>query len=236
MRSRSASGSLYHFEEQYRKITIECGVKLAPTTDPDKAFSPCTAGVMLGIHFDTVAWVWSIPQEKLAWLLIQISNTIKASRLLQHELWSLTRRFLHYAPLVPGSRFYLNYIITTNATWKNKNCSFSVTPELARQLESWALLLRATSGLCSILDPVVPLAAWTIEAFTDAADVAAAIGCSVHVHKITRCSAVGRVMADALSKGNIPFCFNVARQYSWPLRPSPAVVPAPLLRLAGSAS
>jgi len=162
----SASGSLYHFKEQYRKITIDCGVKLAPATDPDKAFSPCTAGLVLGIHFDTVAWLWSIPQEKLARLLIQISNTIKAPSLLQHELWSLISRFLHYAPLVPGGRFYLNYIIKANATSKNKNCSVSVTPGLARQLESWALLLRATSGLCSILDPVVPLPAWTIEAFT----------------------------------------------------------------------
>ncbi len=40
--------------------------KVGPTTDPDKAFNSATKGVVLGIAYDTVAWTWSIPLDKLA--------------------------------------------------------------------------------------------------------------------------------------------------------------------------
>jgi hypothetical protein len=39
---------------------------LAPTTDPDIAFNSATKGVVLGFAYDTIAWTWSIPLDKLA--------------------------------------------------------------------------------------------------------------------------------------------------------------------------
>ena len=51
----AGSTALKRFESAYRAVAAEVGVQLAPTDDPDKAFSPCTAGVVLGVHYDTVA-------------------------------------------------------------------------------------------------------------------------------------------------------------------------------------
>jgi hypothetical protein len=40
----------------YRAVAAKIGVQLALMDDPDKAFLPCTAGVVLGVHYDTVTW------------------------------------------------------------------------------------------------------------------------------------------------------------------------------------
>ncbi len=58
--------ALQHFIAAFREIAAEVGVKLAPRDDHDKSFAPCTARVVFGVHYDTVAWTWAIPEEKLA--------------------------------------------------------------------------------------------------------------------------------------------------------------------------
>jgi hypothetical protein len=65
---------------------------------------------------------------------------------------------------------------------------------------------------------------------TTIAAVAAAIGCSLHITKITRCSNTGVVLADALSKGEFVQARAVARKSSWPLEQEPARLPVSLLR------
>jgi hypothetical protein len=64
--------SLARFETTYKAIAKDLGVQLASTADPEKAFSPCTAGVVLGVHYDTISWTWKIPEEKLNRKLLQI--------------------------------------------------------------------------------------------------------------------------------------------------------------------
>jgi hypothetical protein len=59
--------------------------------------------------------------------------------------------------------------------------------------------------------------------------VAAAIGCSLHIVKVTRCSCTGAVLADALSKGEFARAKAVARANQWPLQLEPAAVPVSLL-------
>jgi hypothetical protein len=55
--------SLRAFQEAYRTLAADLGVKLAPYTDPDKAFCCSTVGVILGIQYDTDNWTWSTPQR-----------------------------------------------------------------------------------------------------------------------------------------------------------------------------
>ena len=62
------------------------------------------------------------------------------------------------------------------------------------------------------------------------ASVAAALGTTVVVEKVARCSVPPAVMADALSKGAFGACRAVAREAGWPLRLEPARVPAAILR------
>ena len=44
-------------------MSEQLGVRLSPEDDPDKAFAPQTSGVVLGVHYDTVSWTWSIPGD-----------------------------------------------------------------------------------------------------------------------------------------------------------------------------
>jgi hypothetical protein len=60
--------------------------------------------------------------------------------------------------------------------------------------------------------------------------VAAAIGCSLHIAKVTRCSNTGAVLADALSKGEFARARAVAQEENWQLQLEPARLPVSLLR------
>ena len=61
----AGSAALGRFREAYQQVAAQVGVKLAPEDDPDKAFAPTTAGTVLGVRYDTVAWTWEIPADKL---------------------------------------------------------------------------------------------------------------------------------------------------------------------------
>ena len=103
----AGSSGLAEFEAAYLKVAAHIGVKLAPTTDPDKAFRPCHSGTCLDVFYDTQNWTWSIPSDKIARLIAQIKNALESDQLEQVEIWSLAGRILHYAPLVPAGRFNL---------------------------------------------------------------------------------------------------------------------------------
>jgi hypothetical protein len=95
-----------------------------------------------------------------------------------------------------------------------------------RQLVIWvdnagavAIWDKGYSTRCSLSSTIVS----TISA------VAAAIGCSVFIKKITRCSTPGAVMADHLSKANFQLFRQHAQMHSWPLNRDPAPIPVALL-------
>jgi len=165
----AGSAQLHKFVTVYRQIAAAIGVRLASTDDPDKAFDPCTAGTVLGVKYDTERWSWEIPEEKLNRLLHQLQAGAAASVLPQHELWSLIGRLLHYAPLIPESRFFIRHILKLNNVSEDRNHLVAIPPAARRQMNCWSLLLRATNGYCAI--PRVPenFPPWTWEFYTDAA-------------------------------------------------------------------
>jgi hypothetical protein len=65
---------------------------------------------------------------------------------------------------------------------------------------------------------------------TTIAAVAAAIGCTLHVEKIGRCSTTDASVADALSKGRFRDARNMATAAGCPLNPDPVRIPDSLLR------
>jgi hypothetical protein len=159
---------LHRFEAAYRHVADHLGVMLAPTTDPDKAFSPCTHGTVLGVYYDTMSWTWSIPQEKYARLLNQIRHADSAEQLKQHEIWSLVGRILHYAPLVPDGKFFISELIKANSLSKDRNEWVVVTAELRRQLHFWWCMLKTLNGV-STIPGQFKFPAWSVEFHTDAA-------------------------------------------------------------------
>jgi hypothetical protein len=162
------AGLLRRFEVTYRSFCAEIGVKLAPPEDIDKGFTLSTKGVILGVEYDTVDWVWAIPVEKIARLAHQIQAALSAESLRQDEVWSLVGRILHYAPLVPCGRFNIDHLIRANSLSTVKAAPVVMSAAIRRQLYFWLLILRVSSGFSRIPD-LFPLPAWTVEAFTDAA-------------------------------------------------------------------
>jgi hypothetical protein len=164
----AGSSELHKFQQAYRDIAQHLGVLLAPTTDPDKAFEPSTQGVVLGVYYDTVAWTWKIPEEKLARLLQQIRNALTADRLQLHDVWSLVGRVLHYAPLVPGGKFNISELIKAHGSSTDRTAWVELNPTFKRQLHFWWTMLKTVDNVASIPAPE-RFPAWTVEFYTDAA-------------------------------------------------------------------
>ena len=164
----SGSDLLHLLESTYRTLALEVGVRLAPTTDPDKAFRPCTKGVVLGVLYDTVAWTWAVPHEKWARALPQIQALVDLPRVPQHEIWSAVGRILHYAPLVPEGRFNLDLILAAHAISEDRNASIELDGPTRRQFYFWVLMLRVCDGVANIPPPLFA-PPWALQFYTDAA-------------------------------------------------------------------
>ena len=167
--SAAGTADLELFESTYRKVAQQVGVQLAPTDNPEKAFEPCTEGVVLGVMYNTLNWTWSIPPDKLHRLIVQIEVAMECNHLKQSEVWSLCGRVLHYAPLVPCGRFNLDYIIAANSVSTDRHFPVEVSAKLKRQLGFWRTMLKVCAGWTSIPEPVVHFPPWTRECYTDAA-------------------------------------------------------------------
>jgi len=165
--SPAGSTEVFRFEQAYRDVAAEVGVKLAPTSDPDKAFSPTTAGVVLGVKYDSVAWTWSLPPDKLNRVLLQLSKAVDADTILQVEMASIAGRILHYAALVPLGKFNIVHILKAVHAVPNKNDLLTVTSNLRGQLYFWLVVLQASDGYASI-PRICPFPIWTFEFWTDA--------------------------------------------------------------------
>ena len=83
---QAGSPALRKSRESYFSVAEQLGVRLSLEDDPDKAFPPRTSRVVLGVHYDTVSWTWSIPADKLSWLERQVAEALAAETLAQSEV------------------------------------------------------------------------------------------------------------------------------------------------------
>lgn len=157
------------FDNCFKEVASELGIKLAPRDDPEKSFGPRTWGVVLGVFYDTENWTWGLPQEKLLRLLHQIDLIQNRRTVRQDEIWSLTGRILNVKPLVPLGRFHISNLMTANRTSTNASDLVEIKPELITELQFWKHLLPICSGLAPIPNPQESLPDNTIEVYTDAA-------------------------------------------------------------------
>jgi hypothetical protein len=167
--SKEEGASLFRLEKIYRMVAESVGVVLCGTDDPEKAFSPCTRGLVLGVLYDTVNWTWEIPAEKVTRLSHQIRAVLEADTATQGEIWSLAGRIMHYAPLIPAGRMNLSHIMLANAESVDRKHTVHITAALKRQLWFWLTMVKASSGYCRIPAPSFPLPAWAVDFFTDSA-------------------------------------------------------------------
>jgi hypothetical protein len=91
----AGSDTLYRFDAAFKELAADIGVEPAPRDDHDKSFAPCTAGVVFGVHYDTVAWTWAIPDEKLARTCMLLEEAIAAGSMAAKQIRSLVGKLIH---------------------------------------------------------------------------------------------------------------------------------------------
>ena len=75
--STAQSGDAARFDEAYHRVCGELGIGLVSREDKEKCFGPSTQGVVLGIFYDSVAWVWWLGEEKFAIIMNMLYKVIK---------------------------------------------------------------------------------------------------------------------------------------------------------------
>ena len=109
------SNALELYDAVFSEVAIELGVKLAPRDDPEKSFSPAQSGIILGVHYDTTSWTWSLPEEKLIRLLHLLRSFLSVDSCQQHLIWMAVGKLQHIKALVPSGKFNIDHLIRANS-------------------------------------------------------------------------------------------------------------------------
>ena len=163
------SSMVDRFDFYFYEVANSLGIKLAPRDDPEKAFAPCQRGVVLGVEYDTVNWVWALPQEKMLRLLHAIRVGLDSDFLRQDEIWSLAGKIINIKPLIPSGRFNVNHIVKANSASEDRAAMIPINQGMKRQLSFWYSMLQVCAGRGSIPNPDISLPPWAIDVFTDSA-------------------------------------------------------------------
>ena len=160
---------LENFDKAFIEVADVLGVKLASREDPEKSFAPTHQGTVLGIKYDTQAWVWGLSDEKLARITNDIEQILLAEYAQQDEIWSIAGKIINVKPLVPGGKYMIDHIIRHNNFSEERSAMIKLEPGFKAQLRFWQKILPLCSGNIKIPDPDVQLPPWAIECFSDAA-------------------------------------------------------------------
>jgi hypothetical protein len=163
-----SSDAAHRFDNAFSTIADYVGVKLAPRDDPDKSFGPSKSGTVFGIHYDTEAWTWRIPAEKLARLIDDIRRALAAPVVGEKDVKSIVGKLIHVRPLIPAGKFSMDAIMATLAQSDTQE-HLTLSDRTRQQLELWIGLLRTCSGNTAIPFPFDTPPAWSVNAYTDAA-------------------------------------------------------------------
>jgi hypothetical protein len=159
---------LEDFNAAFRSVADQVGVRLAPLDAQDKAFGPQKSGTVFGIHYNTEDWTWSIPEKKLAGILLSIDSALTKACLSDKEVRSLMGKLINIKPLIPTGKFHVDHLMSALA--EAQNCkSIKLSFSCKRQLSLWALLLKSCNMRLSIPNVVTTMPPWSVEVFTDAA-------------------------------------------------------------------
>ena len=165
----AGSGLAGEFDRKYTEIAGRIGVKLAPRDDPDKSFAESTVGVVFGVRYDTEAWTWGMPEDKLSKFGDQVKRLLAAEEVRQDEIQSVVGRIINVKALVPGGRFSMDHLMRLQNVHDKGSQMVRLNDKFKRQLYNWLVLLMACSGRASIPREEERLPPWAVECFTDAA-------------------------------------------------------------------
>ena len=177
--SPRGSNASMKFFNTYREVCAEIGVELADTADPDKAFAPCTAGMILGVFYDTNEFVWSLREDKLSIIMNMLEYGIEMEEMTQRFVKSLCGKLVDIRCLVPLSKFYLSQLIQDANQYtepKDMDKMVGLTDWTRADLSWWKLVLPLFNNKTKLQDPDRKYESGALQAHTDAA------GGSLHGH------------------------------------------------------
>ena len=98
--------------KSFKETSLVFGCKSsAPRSDPEKSFGPSTSGVILGVWYDTAAWLWAIPEEKFIRLLHNLHFLLDNDAAPLEFMQRVLGKLIHVAPLVPAGKFNLLHVL-----------------------------------------------------------------------------------------------------------------------------
>jgi hypothetical protein len=167
--SPAGSGRAQKFYNAYSEVCEEIGVKLASDEDPDKAFAPCTEGIVLGVCYDTVKWVWYLREDKLSIILNRIEEAMEHEELTQRAVQSLNGKLLDIRVLVPNSKFYLSNLMMDSHQTDQLDSMVELSDWTRSDLAWWKLVLPLCNQRTKLQDPDRRFLSSAVKIYSDAA-------------------------------------------------------------------
>ena len=170
--SPAMSGTIEKFYETYREVCLEVGVELADPNDPDKAFPPCTNGIVLGICYDTEEGAngsWYLREDKMTDIILMLDKAIEGEESSQKFIKSLCGKLIHLRCLIYNSKFKLGQIIKAANQTDIMTARVPVSDWCRSDLFWWKQALPVYSFRSSLVDPDRRAGPSAVVSHTDAA-------------------------------------------------------------------
>ena len=130
------------FYNQYKQLCADVGVSLASEDDPDKAFAPCTEGIILGIVYDTKDFTWHIREDKITRIVVTIKDLIDSKEATMKEIWSIVGKILNIKELVEPGRHYVGELLRLYVSSEDPAEVVELTDGFKRELNWWLLFVQ----------------------------------------------------------------------------------------------
>jgi hypothetical protein len=91
-----------------QEVCDKIAVKLAPTDNLDKAFGPTSTGVLLGVCYNAMDWVWFLKEDKLSIILNMLQGAMKVEKMTRMRIKLL---MVDIRCIVLTSKFYHTNLI-----------------------------------------------------------------------------------------------------------------------------
>ena len=100
--------------------------------------------------YDTEAWTWGIPWEKMAEIREQIRVILGLSEVHWDGIQSVVGRIMNVCALVPERLFHVHHLLSLVARSEVKSNLVEQKVGFKRQLHVWYVMLRVSSGRAAI--------------------------------------------------------------------------------------
>ena len=131
-------------------LLLDLGVSEAA----DKACAPATTMVFLGVHFDTVEMVMSVPQEKLQELRSDLEVWLKKTTAVRKDLQSILGKLFWVGKVVQYSRPFMGRLLQQLRDMSDvpPNKKVKLSTECRKDLIWWSTYLRHFNGVSAIIN------------------------------------------------------------------------------------